>query len=125
MQESEPSKKPKRLPPSKGRAYWEETLLEWESSGSLSQRAFCQRRGCSLSTFTHWKRKLRLGVSRCAPSPNKDSGKSAFVELGPVGGGWEAPLRLEFPFAGGTAGLILRDREHLRAVLEEMKAVVG
>lgn len=123
MQESEPSKKLNRIPPSKGRAYWEDLLLQWESSSGMSQRVFCQRRGCSLSTFTHWKRKLRVGAGRCVPSVDEDCGKNAFVELAPVGGAWEAPLRLEFPFGGGSAGLILRDREHLRAVLEEMKAV--
>jgi hypothetical protein len=124
MNELDRSKKPKRLPPSKGRAYWEATLLEWENSSGVNQRVFCQRRGCSLSTFTHWKRKLRLGAGGRAPSPGKVSGQGAFVELTRVGGGWESPLRLEFPFGGGSAGLILRDREHLRAVLEEMKAVL-
>lgn len=98
--------------------------MQWESSDGLSRRAFCKSRGCALSTFEHWKRKLRGGAARCATSPKEHSSDGPFVELAPVGGGWAAPLRLEFPLGGGTAGMILENREHLRAVLEEMKAVV-
>lgn len=46
------------------------------------------------------------------------------MELAPDGGDWAAPLRLEFPLGGGTAGMILQNRDHLRAVLAELKGVV-
>ena len=46
----------------------------WRESG-LSQRAFCEREGVSLATFSYWRQKERLGGER-APSP-----APAFTEL--------------------------------------------
>lgn len=34
-------------------------IINQQCESSLSQKAFCQSRNISLSTFTHWKRKLR------------------------------------------------------------------
>ncbi len=42
---------------SKGKSWWSAQVAAWRSSG-LSQRAFCEQRGLSPSTFGKWRRRL-------------------------------------------------------------------
>ncbi len=43
----------------RSRSQWARLVSEQRESG-LSQRAFCERRGLSISSFTHWRRRLQV-----------------------------------------------------------------
>ena len=64
----------------KGRGYTRRSALEWErllseqARSGVSQRAFCDRRGLSHSSFYHWKRRLGGEV-------NGEHSDARFIEL--------------------------------------------
>jgi len=39
--------------------YWQQQIGNWRVSG-LSQKQFCQRHSLALSTFTYWKRRIKI-----------------------------------------------------------------
>lgn len=76
----------------RSRDEWQRLLAEHQES-KLSQRAFCQQRGLTLSTFNHWKRRLSSSPA-ALPSKTGD-----WLELSPdpvqsAGPGWEIELEL-------------------------------
>lgn len=58
---------------------WRERMAAWRESG-LTQKAFCQAHGLSVSSFSHWKSKLaKRDAGRLSPEPSAveaDSEKS-------------------------------------------------
>ena len=56
------SRSPERKQVRRGRARWQKLIDEQASSG-LGQRAFCDRREITYSSFCHWKRKLEVEPS--------------------------------------------------------------
>ena len=56
-----------------GREAWRAHIDDWGRSG-MSQREYCARRGLSLSTFTLWRRRLRI-------TSDKPSGRSTLADL--------------------------------------------
>lgn len=81
---------------------WRERLAAWRQSG-LSQQAFCQAHGFSVSSFSHWKSKLARRDGGRGPEAAVE--KRAVVED-------PAPLRWTEVRVGRSGGEIpLRDRE--------------
>ena len=64
----------------KGGGYTRRSVLQWErllgeqASSGVSQRAFCDQRGLSHSSFYNWKRRLGEGVI-------EESSAAKFIEL--------------------------------------------
>jgi len=76
----------------RSRDEWQRLLTEYQES-KLSQRAFCQQRGLTLSTFNHWKRRL----SSAPPALPSKANDWLELPLGPVqsaGQSWEIELEL-------------------------------
>lgn len=46
------------LKPSKGKAFWEDHINQWQQS-ELSKAAYCRTHGLATSTLDSWRRKLR------------------------------------------------------------------
>jgi len=60
---------------------WQQ-LIEAQQSSGLSQKAFCQKEGLSLTTFSFWKRKLKHGErSTLCPSDSSRPSSNAWIEL--------------------------------------------
>lgn len=51
--------------------YWREHMKGWQASG-MSQRGYCQREGLALSSFDHWRRRLKqIGVATAKKRPTR------------------------------------------------------
>lgn len=70
---------------------WERLMTQYEAS-ALTQRVFCDQQGLAYSTFSYWRKQLRLAVSGDnPPTPSAtlielpllpaDSGRTWRVEL--------------------------------------------
>ena len=83
---------------------WQQVIDQQQLSG-MSQRAFCSTHNIGLSTFTHWKRKLRKDP---VTAVEKNSEPQDWVELPsalqPTSQAWH--LELELP-----GGVTLRMRQ--------------
>lgn len=73
----------------RGRAFWEDTIKEYKSSG-MKQQAFVESRGLKLSTFQRWFRRSRRetgGVQFIEVQQTRDAAKpSAGVHIDVPGG---------------------------------------
>lgn len=70
----------------------------WRESG-LSQRAFCEREGVSLATFSYWRQKERLGGEAA------DAAAPAFTELvvdSALNASKTVPAAIEVTYPDGT-----------------------
>ena len=92
----------------KDRGYTRRSALEWErllseqAGSGVSQRAFCNRRGLSHSSFYHWKRRLGEAVN------GKEESEAGFIELAvepKEALQWEVELTL-------SPGVVLRVRRN-------------
>ena len=79
-----------------GRMYERRSAVQWErlvaaqASGTLSQRAFCERRGLSYASFCNWKRRLDEKPERSA-----NTGGFIEVDVPPASRGyWDVELTL-------------------------------
>lgn len=61
---------------SKGKSWWAAQIAAFERSG-LSQRAFCETRGLSKSTFAKWRRRVQADATALAVADERPQ----FVEL--------------------------------------------
>lgn len=41
------------------KVYWQQQIRNWKASG-FSQKQFCRRQSLALSTFSYWKRRIRI-----------------------------------------------------------------
>ncbi len=62
------------------RAQWEALVQEQANSG-LSQKAFCQQAGISVSAFGYWKRKLRAQSDAASAASNDRLSLNDWLEL--------------------------------------------
>ena len=86
----------------RGASQWRAILSAFAGSG-LSQKAFCEREGLALSTFSYWKR--RLANDDAAPSSEAEA---AVIDLGALDDrpeGWAVEIAL-----GDGVSLTLRRR---------------
>lgn len=94
--------------------YWREHMEGWQASG-LSQRGYCQREGLALSSFDHWRRRLKqLGATSASTQPARPHAALTLVPVRVIRepaqgelslsspGGW----RLAFPAAVDSAWLL-------------------
>ena len=86
----------------RNRTEWQR-LVEEQSAGGLTQKAFCEQAGISRSSFGYWKRKLRAEVASRSAEPASARAVSLddWIELpAPVSAsspGW----RIELDLGGG------------------------
>ena len=60
--------------------YWRRQIRSWERSG-LTQRAFCEKRGLSLSSFVWWKSELKNRASLLDEDGQPSNGSGLFVPV--------------------------------------------
>ena len=88
----------------RGASQWRAILSAFAGSG-LSQKAFCEREGLALSTFSYWKRRLANDDEPAAWEPDD---APAVIDLGTLDdrpAGWEVEIAL-----GDGVSLTLRRR---------------
>ncbi len=71
---------------------WQQ-IIEEQLGSNLTQKAYCSEQGISLSTFTHWKRKLLANDPTEADASWIDL-THGLSELAPPPSGWKIELDL-------------------------------